>query len=191
MAGDPIVIDDGGSTRIKKLRNREVGSSVGAMNDLLTVIASVGPPAGNKAGSHDTAEARDSSYGERIEVTYIDSDGKAHSAAGFPLAFRDFTVDCGQHFHVDGDLIRNPGSGFDDLRITVSGDGPGGPPIVDAKQHDRQRRYIVTNTASITKVTVRPAGGGQPVDFDASVPIPDPNNPGNMLSVLYTCVYVR
>jgi hypothetical protein len=178
MADDPIVIDDGGSTRIKKLKNP---GSVGAMDGLLTVVSNVGPPAAGRPGSHQTTNAKGTNYGTRVVVTYIDSAGESGTPAGFPVnGFTGFRVSA-DTYTVQGDLIANPG--LKDIRITVSGD-PGSDPIVDSKQADKQRRYIVTNTSSITSVEVTPAGGGANVVFDATAPL------ANGRFVLYTSVTV-
>jgi hypothetical protein len=175
MSDDAIVIDDGGSTRIKRLKN---GNSVGSMNDLLDVIQDVGPPAAGRPGSHDTTQAHNRSFGERVVVTCIDSAGEAFVPPDFPVDnYQSFKVVAGVHF-IDGDLV--PSADLTNLRITISGER-GNDPIVDAKQHNRQRRYIVSNTSAINRVAVTRAGGATVV-FDASAPLQ------NGRTIIYTSV---
>ena len=171
MAADPIVIDDGGSTRIKRLKN---ANSLGEMDNLLTVLDDVGDPKPGQPGSHDVTAARGTKYGEKVVVTFIDSAGQATT----PLSVEDFssvTVESDK-YQVIAIPVTNTGGAAQGLQITVTGPNA---PIVEAKQYNRQRRYIVTNTAAITKVTVK--RGAESQDFDVAA---------QGSRVLYTCVVI-
>ena len=171
MADDPVIFNDGGSTRIKKSMR---APSVGEMDKLLDVKPDVGEPAQGRPGSQVTTEARNSSYGT-INISFIDDRGFTFSAPGFPKAFETFQISSGNQ-QIDGDLVAN--GGLKNLRITVSGNN-GNDPIVDAKQHNRKRRYIVSNASAIDHVRVN----GELV-FNANVPSPRGND------VVYTTVVV-
>lgn len=144
MPGDPIIIDDGGSTRIKK----KLPVGVGQMDTLLEVTSGVPTP--TRSGSKHTAQAKPAtgSYGT-IRVSFIDSAGRAFDAVP-PSTFTSFRIVSNLH-EVSGQLI--PDSGLMDLELTVHGP-TASHPIVDAKQHNGQRRYIVTNTSPIDQVIV-------------------------------------
>jgi hypothetical protein len=68
------------------------------------------------------------------------------------------------------------------MQITVSSE-PGSAPMVDGKQTNNQRRYVVTNSSAITRVAVTPAAGGT-VIFDPTIALPGGRR------VIYTSVTV-
>jgi len=144
---EPIVIDDGGSTRIKKLP-AAAGGSLTELDGLLDVLIK-----GERAQS--TAIARssgDRGYGA-IRIAFIDSQGQAFDLFEGPQAFRRFQIVSG-NYSVTG--VLNGG----DVELTI--DGPlESPPLVEAKQQiaaaqqqSGKRRYIVTNAPPITSVKI-------------------------------------
>jgi len=147
MANDPIVIDDGGSTRIKKI----LAGGPGAMDSLLDVNPNV--PAAGSAGSTHTVPAAGSSYGNLL-ITSIGPTG----APGAPIAtaFSTFEIHSGPH-QVNGTLVLNGATGLMDLVLTVFGPSTN-EPLVEAKQNNKlsnhKRRYVVANAKAIDSVFV-------------------------------------
>src|SRR4030095_4662195 len=142
---EPIVIDDGGSTRIKKLPGATEGS-LSELDGLLNVVASVHERARSSAVARSSG---DQDY-SAIRIAFVDSKGRAFDLFDGPRAFsRDFQIVSG-NYNVLGELVPNSRT---DVGLTV--DGPGGcPPLVEAKQQSGRRRYIVTNAPPIAQVFV-------------------------------------
>jgi hypothetical protein len=153
MAEDPIIIDDGGSTRIK----RHMQDGIGDLNGLLDVKPDVGGPAAGRPGSQDSAGA---GYGTKLTMTCIKDDGTPSTPIR-DVPFKSFRIESGRH-RVDGDLLADG-----KIRITVSGPD-GSEPVVEARQHSGRRRYIVSNSQRISKVTVEPASGATDVTVNVS-----------------------
>ena len=157
---DPVIFDDGGSTRIKQLR---MTTATGKMDDLLEVKVIAG-----SAQSTDTAIGAFS----QLQIACIKADGTssppdlggAPAPAGtFPIAMvvgDTFEVQSGKH-RVRGKLVNNAGMGLPhtaaDCEITVKGTG-GVDPIVEARHSGVQRRYIISNAPLIDTVDVNAAG---------------------------------
>ena len=181
MADDPVVIDDGGSTRIKKLRNPESGNSLGEMDTLMDVKHDRPEP--GKSTSENTTNFRNRGYGERVTVSFVNSSGVAATAPGFPVDnFKFVKIVSGDETiqHTIVGEAQTDGK----LHIAITGHRLN-PPIVDARQHELQRRYIVTNAASIISVEVTPASGPVVV-FDASTKLPDGRKAVHYTSVAIT-----
>lgn len=159
MPNDPVIMDDGGSTRIKKVMLPPAGGGtpgVGAMDNLLDVNALVAPgkPYNGQPGSqqrinHDATVA---SYGT-VTVTFLDSNGRPTTNN---RPFGTFTISSGD-IRVMAEVIA-AGANAGDLLVTIFSTN-GTDPLVDAKQHRdtgnvKRRRYIVANAKAIDQVTV-------------------------------------
>ena len=159
--GSGLVIDDGGSTRIKWMRLEDGQRITGKMKDLMTVI-----PQGRGRGK-STQVIADEPY-NKIRIVYQDNTGspKQKVIQGFNKII--ITSDLGQNVEVE-----NIPTG---LQISLSGDVV--EPVVEARQHELQRRYIVSNSGYIEQVEV-----------DGQV-VYDKNNilPNNYRPVIYTSV---
>jgi hypothetical protein len=121
------------------------------MDRLVDVKANVGQPVPGQPGSQDTVPAQQSDYGT-ILISFIDSDGKGFSDPNFPMNFNvvDITFGSGR---IKLDRVAN-GAGLMNLRITIFSPNAAIEPIVEAKQHKRKRRYIVSNANPIDQVFV-------------------------------------
>jgi hypothetical protein len=150
---DPIVVDCGGSTRIKRILS---GGGFGDMRSLLDVadltalIPGTGPlPAGASGSQHLAAGPF-----ANMSIVFQDSAGVPFvvPVAPFPQSF--LLVSNGGH-NVRGDLLPRLGGGFD-LLLTVF--STISDPLVEAKQdrndHARlgRRRYVVNNAGPIKTV---------------------------------------
>jgi len=146
MPGDPIIIDDGGSTRIKQL-HRDLD------------------------GLLDNTDVTKNPFGAATQLTILAVDSNGTSALGIltnppapptptptPFVPGDSIVITSddQKTTVSFDALNNK------LQIDLTPAVAGGPqPSVAAKKHSGQRRYIVENAGSISKIQhVRPGAGG-------------------------------
>src|SRR5262245_14749026 len=120
MADDPVLYDDGGSTRIKKI----LRSGAGDMDDLFKVRNGVGGV--GRVGSDETVVARNTSYGT-IRISIIDSLGLGVEAVA-STAFREFEIASGDH-RIKGTLV--PNGALMDLVMTVHGPAAN-PPIIES-----------------------------------------------------------
>lgn len=137
---EAIIVDDGGSTRIKQVKS---SGATGKLNDLIDVQKDVatGPLT-------------------KITITCIDETGTLKLPGGatgstFPLnlggAGGTFTVFSGDH-RVEGLIVTG-----DDCLIAVKGVN-GAAPLIEGKHAKGQHRYVVSNAPPIDKVEVKVAG---------------------------------
>ncbi|HKA02315.1 MAG TPA: hypothetical protein VKE70_37645 [Candidatus Solibacter sp.] len=146
---DPVVFDDGGSTRIRQLNSF-------TMDGLLGIVGG-----GGGVTFQDAAAASFVNGGGvfscTLRVRHHDPDGFHHiqpGGPGLPLQRTDTVTITSQNGQVatltfDAATFR--------MVITLSAGG-GVTPIVEARQNNNQRRYIVTNAGPIQSVVVTRAG---------------------------------
>jgi len=133
----PVIIDDGGSTRIKL-----VNSGFGSMNSLLNVDDTANPP-------HSDTETLNESYSS-MTVLFVDAEGNSHQPALSPpaLASGDVLVITSDNGQLVNFAVGGASSG-----VSVSGPANAAP-LVEAKQHLRKRRYVVANAGYIKKIEI-------------------------------------
>jgi hypothetical protein len=142
----PVLFDDGGSTRIKQIKATGGGPPDGHLDSLIEVAPA--PPA--PAHSNVTAPGAFT----QIQMTCLDDTGAASFPFGGAIAMaagHTFKIHSGKH-RVEGKI-----TGAGDCEITVSG-VDGTEPIVEARHSNGQRRYIISNAPSIQRVDVNAAG---------------------------------
>jgi len=133
----PVVIDDGGSIRVKDVS--------GPLHKLIQI-------------DPVTRQSKDSSPGSfsKIMISYMDVQGNATSLTGaqpIPITTNDsFEVFAGQQRIVGKIVGKNC-----DCEITIKG-VEGTTPMVHAKYSDNQFTYVVTNAPRIDRVTINAAG---------------------------------
>jgi len=133
MAADAVIIDDGGSTRIKQLKGN-VGD--GKMDDLIS-------------------EKTDQAKGKfkSLRIVFFDSDGVAHGPIDRNLNANDrFEIQSGNQQKIVGLM-----NGAKKLSLSLESGCTDLDPLVDAKQHKQQRRYIVSNAGPILTVSLNNA----------------------------------
>jgi hypothetical protein len=136
---DAVIIDDGGSTRIKQMKG-DVAD--GKMDDLIS----------------DKADRAKGKF-DRLRVVFIDGDGEAHGPIDTPLNPNDaFEIRSGNQQKILGKL-----DNAQKLDLSLESDCEDLESLVDAKQHKQQRRYVVSNAGAILTVSINNAA---PV-FDA------------------------
>jgi hypothetical protein len=159
---EPIIFDDGGSTRIKRLLP---GAGIGEMDSLLDVDV-LASPAGARGSDHTVNDAFN-----RVLIVCQDKTGP------FTLSFSGFTkVDLSSS--LDQQLSAEMAAGK--LKITVF--STVSDPIVESKQHKKKRRYVVSNSGPIETVSVDgtlvydtrpggtlPAGAARPILYTSVV----------------------
>ena len=162
-----LVIDDGGSTRIKWMGKESGAKIAGIMHGIMSVQPD---GRGKNKSSHGI---RNEPY-TNIRIMQL-----------FKLADpakQDFPFPKGAILHVFSHLgqrveVENTGKG---LSISLSGDPI--EPVVEARQHDMKRRYIVTNSGQIEKIDIDYGGGNKKLPYDiANYKLPK-DQP------IYTCV---
>ncbi len=158
----PVLFDDGGSTRIKQLKGTPTGAT-GKMDGLIEVVTVAG-----------TAQSTDVAQGPftKISITCLDESGNPTPcldagggtvpAGTFPIPMalnHSFQIFSGKH-RVQGKIVNNSGitgGSAADCQITVLGTA-GIDPIVEARHSKQQRRYIISNAPAIDRVDVNVAG---------------------------------
>jgi hypothetical protein len=136
---DAVIVDDGGSTRIKQLQRK--------LDDLLD-------------NSKDFAKGPFA----KLRISCIDGAGTSQPPTGagaFPIAMvlnDTFKIFSGNH-RIEGRIVdRSSGTGTStDCQLTVSGVN-NTEPIIEARHNKGQRRYIVSNAPAIDKIEVNAAG---------------------------------
>lgn len=162
---DPVVIDDGGSTRIKRLF---LGDGIGEMDKLLDVD--------NLADPADTRGSSDTINSGYTNVLIVCQD---KTGASFSMAFANFAnvvVTSGLNQNVKCENLTNK------LKITIF--SPASDPIVESKQHKKKRRYVVSNSGPIEKVLVN---GVVKYDTSDNTKLPD----GALKPIIYTSVVLK
>jgi hypothetical protein len=151
----PIIIDDGGSMRIRQMRR----NAMGVMDSLFDMQAL---PLGH-GSSHDGISAPIGDPYTTVRIVWQDQDGNISN----PLN-RNFnqsvliSSDFGQKV-----LVERNGNGTK-LKLTVY--SPTTEPILESKQHKQKRRYIVMNAGPIQLVEVDGI-----VVYDTAQGTPDPS----------------
>ena len=155
-AASPVIIDDGGSTRIKQIRD---SVSMDHLLDLLTDEADGAFV--NGAGVFQC----------KMKVRFHEHDGDQHIPVG------NHSLNIGDVVEIVSENQQVVRLSFDSdtkkLRITLASNVTGVRPVVEAKQQNLQRRYVVSNAGAIASVTVNPGtatavqvypppGGGPP-----------------------------
>ena len=174
---NPVVIDDGGSTRIKHLKeNTTMDGLMGQLVGGATVYEDVAAePFQNPAGVFKC----------HLKVRYHQDDGDqqirppapAGGATGRDLDLGDTVIirsRNGQKATIKFDAATNR------MRITLSANDALVDPIVEARQDGGIRRYIVSNAGRIDRVDLQPAVGALENIFDA-----------NADTTIYTMVHFR
>jgi hypothetical protein len=160
---EAIIVDDGGSTRIKRVM---AGTAVGAMDSLLDV-----DDLGN--GTRGSDHTINDSYSNLL-IVIQDKFGKPFQITD--ASFTTVAISSGLNQEITA--AKNGSS----LTLTVfSGSSD---PIVESKQHKKKRRYVVSNSGPIEKVivddsivfnvrqgetTVLPAGAAKPIVYTSVV----------------------
>jgi hypothetical protein len=134
---DAVIVDDGGSTRIKQIKGTTANGKLDALLDKL----------------QDTAKGPFNSLTiSCINTTGASSPPTGATTATFPIAMANndtFKIFSGDH-RVEGRIVAG-----DDCQITVSG-VDNTEPVIEARHSKAkdQRRYVVSNAPTIDKVDV-------------------------------------
>lgn len=126
MPAEAVIVDDGGSTRIK-------WNNPGGLGDMPNLL-SVEP------------QTVTSSF-NRVRIAYQQEDGTAVNHIDTPFNTKV------EIFSYKNQRVLLEKVGANNIRVTVYGFG-GAEPQVEAKQSKGKRRYIVSNAGAIEKVEV-------------------------------------
>jgi hypothetical protein len=166
MPAEPVIIDDGGSTRIRQVKNDVT------MDGLLGTTAGGATTYADKANDVFVAGGL---FRCTLTVRCHEKNGSHHVSVNQPLAAGDNVVvlsENGQKLTMNFDATSR-------LAITLTTTAAGVDPLVEAKQHKRQRRYDVVNAGPIAQVFLNGA-----LIFDAAVP-PAPATPPIVYTMLH------
>ena len=151
----PIIIDDGGSTRIRQLKDDST-------MDGLIGTWSAGAPLfqDQSADAFPTCTVR--------VHFHDDPSGAQHAVVPVPLNPGDIVAIQSSNGQV-ANVLYNPAASPMPLHLTITlSNNAGGPnPMVEARHSNRRRRYTVSNANPIQTVTVNPAPGAVPI-FNAA-----------------------
>jgi hypothetical protein len=158
---EPVVIDDGGSTRIKRVLP---GNGVGEMDSLLNI-------------KNITTTRRGSTHSVNDPFTTVMIVCQDKTGNPFTLTV-GFTGDVEVASALEQNVLARVNGG--NLDLTVFSDRS--EPIVEAKQHGGKRRYVVSNSGPIETVKVNgttvydtrpggllPAGASRPILYTSIV----------------------
>jgi len=159
---DAVIIDDGGSTRIKR---QLPGNGIGEMDSLLDVN-DLG--AGARGSTHDVVDAF-----SNVLIVCQDKTGRPFSQA--------VALAAGTTIEVSSALNQRVTASSDGARLTLTVLSNVSDPIVEAKQHKKKRRYVVSNSGPIETVSV---GGAVVYDARPGGSIPA----GAVRPIIYTSV---
>ena len=146
---NPVIVDCGGSTRLKRL----LPAGFGELNSLLDVDPAVNPPRSVHVLNRPFAN---------VAVASVDQAGVATQNLNSPIAGNDnFTIvsENGQQ------VVMQINGARTSLTITVQGQA-GNPPLVEAKHFNKKRRYVVINAGAITSIAG--TANGAPFAFNAT-----------------------
>ena len=133
MAADAVIIDDGGSTRVKQIKGAVAD---GKLDDLI---------------SDKTDQAKGKF--KQLRIVFFDSDGQPHGPIDLDLnPYVQFEIQSNNGQKLIGEL-----NGQRKLSLSLESTCIDVDPLVDAKQHKQQRRYIVSNAGPILTVSVNGA----------------------------------
>jgi hypothetical protein len=159
---DAVIIDDGGSTRIKR---QLPGNGIGQMDSLLDVNDLAG---GARGSTHDVVDSF-----TNVLIVCQDKTGKPFSLS--------MALAAGIIVEVSSALNQRVTAVSDGARLTLTILSNVSDPIVEAKQHKKKRRYVVSNSGPIETVSV---GGAVVYDVRAGGSIPA----GAVRPIIYTSV---
>jgi|SRR5215472_5671858 len=146
---DPVVMDDGGSTRIKLI---SVASS--SIDSLVDVAL-------NTSTHQFESQATATGPYTQLTIVYLDAAGTATNPPGspFPLAAgTSIVLTSANQQRVRVRIVNNagtPGGSAADCEITVFAIG-GVIPYVESRSADGKRRYVITNSGAISNVNLNP-----------------------------------
>src|SRR5882672_9760561 len=138
MAAEPLIIDDGGSTRIKQAKD-DVN-----MDKLLKTPHTDG--ADGTFINTVTGNARC-----RVKILTIGANGASTPSGPYDFGGGETAVIVSQL----GQKVTLRLDAAGSLQVTLTSSAGGGPqPIVEAKQSELRRRYVVSNAGPVDTVTV-------------------------------------
>jgi hypothetical protein len=130
---DAVIVDDGGSTRIKRL----LSNGIGEMDSLLDVDDLTTPP-NSRGSTHD--------INKQYNTAVIGCQDEQGTVVN--VAINSFsTIEISSQ--LDQSVFITKGT-----KLTIMVFSKASDPIVEAKQHKKKRRYVVANSGPIQTVKV-------------------------------------
>ena len=162
---DAVIVDDGGSTRIKQLRGTGTGGPTGAMDQLM------------EPGNSDNAHG---SFTD-LRIQFLDKDGTPGTAITdtFPVGLTVVTIHSENGQKLTGTVA---GGG---LTLKLDSTVAGVQPLVHSKQNGVQRRYVVSNAGAIQKVEVKKGNNAATTIYDTQV------NTNPEAASVYTMIVIK
>lgn len=135
--GRPVLVDDGGSIRVKLAL--EDPDSAGVMDSLFDVE--------NHRSEHNRNCGPDDAYGQ-VLIFCLDVNG--NPVPGTPATVQFDKVTIRGDSNIDVEVSKNPPG--TKLKIEVIGTGV--DPVIESKQHNNKRSYTISNAGRIEEVVV-------------------------------------
>jgi hypothetical protein len=132
---DAVIVDDGGSTRIKRL----MSNGIGEMDSLLDVDDLTTPP-NSRGSTHDLNKVYDNAV--------IGCQDDTGAVTNVPIDSSFGTIEISSQLD-QSVLIKKTNT-----KLTITVFSKVADPIVEAKQHKKKRRYVVANSGPIQTVKV-------------------------------------
>jgi hypothetical protein len=158
MASDAVIIDDGGSTRIKQLRGPN--GATGQMDQLM------------EPGNSDNAHGAFTKF----RIQYLDQEGKPGTAFthDFTPGLTEVTIHSENEQKLTATIAGAVAGGV--LTIKLAAKSQNVEPLVHGKQNGSQRRYVVSNAGAIQQVELKKPNEAAPTTIyntQASPPNPE------------------
>jgi len=131
---DAVIVDDGGSTRIKRL----MSNGIGEMDSLLDVD-DLTTPANSRGSTHDINKA--------YTTAVIGCQDNTGTVANVAITFNG-------PIEISSQLDQSVLISKTNTKLTITVFSKVSDPIVEAKQHKKKRRYVVANSGPIQTVKV-------------------------------------
>jgi len=147
--GEPVIIDDGGSTRIKQLKRNDAD---GRLDDLLIP--------GNSENAKGVAP-----FGT-LKIVFLDE----HGVLGTPISPAFAKGDVVTIRSANLQDVKAELTNAKKLVLSLAAGAANLEPMVHAKQNGDQRRYVISNAGSIQKIDITKNGSTipDPPVFDAT-----------------------
>ena len=161
---DAVIVDDGGSTRIKQLKGN--GGATGQMDQLM------------EPGNTDNAHGAFTD----LRIQYLDKSGMPGAAItdNFPAGLTVVTV----HSENEQKLTATVAGGG--LTLKLASKTLNVEPLVHGKQNGNQRRYVVSNAGAIQKVEVQKGNNPVVTIFDTQANPPRPEATSVYTMIVFT-----
>ena len=142
--GRPIIVDDGGSIRLK-LVVPQGGNSKGEMDSLFTIT-------GNSSDHDINGDVHDGPY-NKVFIINPQANGNLNQVAYTKAKFEKILITSDLGLVVEFD--RKGGGKYSKIKLN----GNGFDPVLESKEHNGNRYYAISNAGRISGIDIIDSGG--------------------------------